>query len=135
MAKHRYLLPVIEDSVQLWHFVQLVRKYGSIIAEDDVLYDSFRNRAIVAKDKHVSSQKEKEGIDETLEELDEIKLGKIKVVREIKPVTKIEKVHKEADAGIHKKPYTLLRSVHSLLVEMDARLRRLEDKITSSTDH
>ncbi len=133
-AKH--LIPVIEDAVQLWHFVQISRKYGSLIANDADVLARFIARAELVKEKHMTLARERESLDEILEELEEIKVGTIKpkaqpkinvITRPEIPAMPIKEVK------LSEKPYALLRDVHSLMIEMDARLRKIETKL--SNDH
>lgn len=135
-AKH--LIPVIEEAVQLWHFVQITRKYASIIVKDESVYTKFKERAELVKTKHMSVKREIDSLDELLEEMEDIRTGaEPLVVRQvINAFTKPEPVPKlpEKETKLSEKPYALLRSIHSLMIEMDARLKRVESKI-SSTDH
>jgi hypothetical protein len=134
----RFLMPVIEDAVQLWHFVQIARKYSSSIIQDEELHNKFIERATIVKEKHMKSQREMDSLDEILEELQDLKDGSIKPVPQVRKtlppdempnlVAKIE----DLESKLQKKPQALLRSIHSIVVEMDARLRRIENSISSS---
>lgn len=124
--KHRYLLPVIEDSVQLWNFVQLSRKYGGIIVSDPVLFDKFKSRVNTVKSKHMTLQREMDALDEIVEELED-KKGRSAAV-----VIKESNLSNAQMLDLQKKPFALLRSVHCLLIEMDARLKRIEEKFLNT---
>lgn len=69
MNAKSFLPNLIADSVQIWHFFQLSRKYSYVIANDQKLLDMFIERVQVVKEEHLETSSDWYSIDEIVDEI------------------------------------------------------------------
>ncbi len=139
-SSNYFIVYLIEDSVQVWHFAHLVRKHSRQILLDKTefitaehgsvtLLDLLKKRVAIACKHHLKTQRERETLEEIMEELitgrspikEPIAIAQ-PLVREAL-TKKIKSQEDKPERGV-----ALVRSLHKKVLELEERLAILEGK-------
>jgi len=135
-----FIVYLIEDAVQVWHFAHLIRKHSKQIVSDKTkfllaehgeitLMELLKRRIDLVCKHHIKVQRERETLHEMMEELI---LGH-SVVREpiaiAQPLVRESLVRKiQAQDGKPERGIALVRTLHKKVLELEERLALLERK-------
>ncbi len=135
-----FIVYLIEDSVQVWHFAHLIRKHSKQIVSDKTkfvsaehgeitLIELLKKRVDLVCKHHIKVQRERDTLHEMIEELT---LGHSAVREPIaiaQPLIREALIRKiQAQEGKPERGIALVRTLHKKILELEERVALLEGK-------
>lgn len=143
LSKNRFIVYLIEDAVQVWHFAHIARKHARQIRDprnvflvadhgNISLMELFRKRVDLVCKHHLKSKQEQDTVRDILEELEEGDTPVREPIAIAKPAAREELIRKmKMNENKPERGVALTRLMHQKILELEERVSVLERKLSS----